>query len=430
MACRFPGASSPDEFWALLREGRCAVRSSPRLPGVEAGFLDAVEDFDREFFGLSASEAQAMDPQQKLLLEVAWEALENANLAPERLAGRRGGIFIGISATDYALQQFSRPDAADLINAHSGTGCAFSIAANRLSYHLNLHGPSMAIDTACSSSLVAVHQACQSLLSGECELALTGGVNLLLSPYLQLALERAGMLSPNRRCKAFDAEADGYVRGEGCGLVVLKRLADAQRDGDPIVALIRASAVNQDGRSNGLTAPNPRAQQALIRQALEQAGLAARAIDYVEAHGTGTRLGDPIEIGALQAVMAEGHHPDERCWVGSVKTNIGHLEAAAGIAGLIKTVLSLQHAEIPPHLHLERLNPLIKLAETPFAIPTHHEPWPRNGEPPTRPRRAAVSSFGFGGTKSGSSRQTRASGQPSWQAVTAGNPYSPSSAAW
>jgi acyl transferase domain-containing protein/acyl-CoA synthetase (AMP-forming)/AMP-acid ligase II/acyl carrier protein len=397
MACRFPGASSPDEFWTLLREGRCTIRSSPRLPGVEAGFLDAVEDFDREFFGLSASEAQAMDPQQRLLLEVAWEALENASLTPAQLTGRRVGVFIGVNA-GYVFLQFSRPESWNLINAHSGTGLAFCCTANRLSYHLNLHGPSLAIDTACSSSLVAVHQACQSLLNGECELALAGGTNLLLSSHLQLVLERAGMLSPSQRCKAFDAAANGYVRGEGCGLVVLKRLVDVQRDGDRVVALIRASVINQNGRGNGLTAPNPHAQEVLIRQALTQAGLAARDIDYVEAHGTGTRLGDPIEMSALQAALTEGRHPDERCWVGSVKTNIGHLEAAAGIAGLIKAVLSLQHAEIPPHLHLEQLNPLIRLAETPFAIPTRHEPWPRNGEPPSRPRRAAVSSFGFGGT--------------------------------
>jgi acyl transferase domain-containing protein/acyl-CoA synthetase (AMP-forming)/AMP-acid ligase II/acyl carrier protein len=399
MACRFPGASSPHEFWALLREGRSAIVSSPRLPGIEAGFLATVEDFDAEFFGISVNEAQAMDPQQRLLLEVAWEAIENAGLPPQHLAGLRGGIFIGISAADYGFRQFSQPDAAESINAHSGSGLAFSIAANRLSYHFNLCGPSMAIDTACSSSLVAVHQACQSLNSGECDLALAGGVNLILSPYIQLALERAGMLSPSRRCKTFDADADGYVRGEGCGIVVLKRLSAAQRDGDTVLALIRASAANQDGRSNGLTAPNPLAQQALIRQALAQAGLTANAIDYIETHGTGTRLGDPIEMSALQAVLGDGRRATERCWVGSVKTNIGHLEAAAGIAGLIKTVLSLQHAEVPPHLNLQRLNPLIKLADTPFAIANNRQPWPQNADEQTlRPRRAAVSSFGFGGT--------------------------------
>ena len=399
LACRFPGASNPQEFWDLLREGRSAVVPSPRLPGIEAGFLPAVEDFDAEFFGISASEAQTMDPQQRLLLEVAWEALENAGLPPQQLAGQRGSVFIGISAADHSFQQFSRPAAAELISAHSGTGLAFSVAANRLSYYLNLRGPSMAIDTACSSSLVAVHQACQSLHSGESNLALAGGVNLILSPYIQLALERAGMLSPSYRCKTFDADADGYVRGEGCGIVVLKRLGDAQRDGDTVLALIRASAVNQDGRSNGLTAPNPLAQQALIRQALAQAGLSANTIDYVETHGTGTRLGDPIEMSALQTVLGDGRQTTERCWVGSVKTNIGHLEAAAGIAGLIKAVLSLCHAEIPPHLHLQRLNPLLKLADTPFAIATSLQPWPRNVDEPTvRPRRAAVSSFGFGGT--------------------------------
>lgn len=398
VACRFPGAASPQEFWALLREGRDAIVPSPRLPGVEGGFLSVVEDFDAGFFGVSASEAQGMDPQQRLLLEVAWEALENAGLAPQHLAGRRGGVFIGISAADYGFQQLGQPDAAKLITAHSGTGLAFSIAANRLSYHLNLCGPSMAIDTACSSSLVAVHQACQSLKSGECDMALAGGINLILSPYIQLALERAGMLSPSQRCKTFDADADGYVRGEGCGLVVLKRLSDARRDGDQILALIRGSSVNQDGRSNGLTAPNPASQQAVIRQALTQAGLAANAIDYVETHGTGTRLGDPIEMSALQAVLGDGRHANERCWLGSVKANIGHLEAAAGIAGLIKVVLALQHGEVPPQPNLQRLNPLIKLANTPFAIANSLQAWPDAASEEKRPRRAAVSSFGFGGT--------------------------------
>jgi len=400
LACRFPGAASANEFWNLLRKGRSAIKASPRVPGVMAGFLDRVEDFDAGLFGISDNEARAMDPQQRLLLEVAWEALENAGLPPRHLAGRRGGIFIGMSVSDHGFERFSRRDSEDLINAHTGTGLSSCVAANRLSYQFDLRGPSMTIDTACSSSLVSVHQACQSLKNNECDFGLAGGVNLILSPLVQLALERAGMLSPSQLCKTFDAGADGYVRGEGCGLVVLKRLSDAQRDNDNILALIRASAINQDGRSNGLTAPNPSAQQELIREALAQAGLSPNAIDYVEAHGTGTRLGDPIEMGALQAVLGTGRKISERCWVGSVKTNIGHLEAAAGIAGLIKAVLAIRHGEVPPHLNLQSLNPLIKLADTPFAIAdAGPQPWPRHSnEEIARPRRAAVSSFGFGGT--------------------------------
>ncbi|HEU4594573.1 MAG TPA: SDR family NAD(P)-dependent oxidoreductase [Pyrinomonadaceae bacterium] len=399
LACRFPGAADAREFWALLREGRSAIAPSRSLPGVEGGFLDAVEEFDAGFFNISASEARAMDPQQRLLLEVAWEALENAGLPPRRASGVRGGVFVGISAADHAFRQFRRSDAGELINAHSGTGLAFSIAANRLSYQLDLSGPSMAIDTACSSSLVAVHQACRSLRGGECDFALAGGVNLILSPHIQLALERSGVLSPGQRCKTFDADADGYVRGEGCGVVVLKRLSDARRDGDAMLALIRASAVNQDGHSNGLTAPNPSAQQSLLRQALRQANLGANSIDYLEAHGTGTRLGDPIEMSSIQAVLGEGRDESERCWVGSVKANIGHLEAAAGIAGLIKVVLALQHAEVPAQLNLKKLNPLIKLDGSPFSIAGKAEPWPEHAGAQTfRPRRAAVNSFGFGGT--------------------------------
>jgi acyl transferase domain-containing protein/acyl carrier protein len=393
MACRFPGADDLDAYWSLLRDGRCAIGSSPRMPGVEAGFLDEIYDFDAAFFGFSAAEAAATDPQQRLLLEVAFEALESAGLSLDHVRGRRGGVYVGVYAADYAYNQFSRSDASDLISAHSGTGLALSIAANRLSYLLDLHGPSMAIDTACSSSLVAVHQACRSLRDQECDFAIAGGVNLLQSPHLQLVLERAGILSPTRRCRTFDAAADGYVRGEGCGLIVLKRLSDAQRDGDDVLALIRATGVNQDGRSNGLTAPNPEAQQRLIGQVLGQAKLTPGVVGYIEAHGTGTPLGDPIEFAALAASLGGGGGP---CWVGSVKTNIGHLEAAAGIAGLIKAVLVLRHAEIPPHLHLRTLNPLIRLEGTPFAIATERQPWKRQAD--GAPRRAAVNSFGFGGT--------------------------------
>jgi acyl transferase domain-containing protein/acyl-CoA synthetase (AMP-forming)/AMP-acid ligase II/acyl carrier protein len=393
LACRLPGAANADAFWELLREGRCVIRSDERLPGVEAGFMEDSDCFDAEFFGLPPGEVRSMDPQQRVLLEIAWTALEHAQLRPEQLAGSRTGVFVGISSADFAFERFSRSDAADRMDAYSGTGIAFSIAANRLSYQLDLRGPSLAIDTACSSSLVAVHQACQALRSGDCDLALAGGVNLIGGPHLQLALERAGMLSPTRRSRAFDIDADGYVRGEGCAMTVLKPLATAERDGDRILAVIRASAVNQDGRSNGLTAPNPHAQQAVIASALAAAGLDASDINYVETHGTGTRLGDPIEVEALQSVLGRSREVDNPCLLGSVKANTGHLEAAAGITGLVKAVLCLRHRAIPPQPSLQQLNPLINLAGTSFSVSTTLQDWPVNG-----PARAGVSSFGFGGT--------------------------------
>ena len=393
LACRLPGAPDADALWTLLRTGGCAIRRDARLPGVDAGFLDDTDCFDAGFFGLSDAEARAMDPQQRLLLEVAWTALEHAGLIPRQLEGSRTGVFVGVSSADFALDQASRGDAEALVGAYSGTGMAFSIAANRLSYQLDLRGPSLAIDTACSSSLVAVHQACQSLRARECAMALAGGVNLIGGPHLQLALERAGMLSPTRRSRTFDADADGYVRGEGCAVVVLKPLAAARRDGDRVLAVIRGSAVNQDGRSNGLTAPNPLAQQAVIAEALASAGVDAGDIDYVETHGTGTRLGDPIEVEALQTVLGAGRAADRPCLLGSLKANIGHLEAAAGIAGLVKATLCLRHRAVPPQPDLRTLNPLIRLQDTPFFVPSDLRPLPEGRE-----LRAAVSSFGFGGT--------------------------------
>ena len=409
MGCRFPGgASNPAAYWQLLRDGVDAVREVPpdrwdidalydqnpaaagKMNTRWAGFLEGVDQFDPGFFGISPREAATMDPQQRLLLEVAWEALEHAGLPPEQLSGSATGVFVGVCGSDYARFQFG-----DLthIDAYSGLGSAHSIIANRLSYLLNLQGPSLAIDTACSSSLVAVHLACQSLRAGECNLALAGGVNLILTPEVTVMFSRARMMAADGRCKTFDARADGYVRGEGCGVVVLKRLSDAVRDGDPILALIRGSAVNQDGRSNGLTAPNLMAQQAVLRQALANAGLEP-AISYIEAHGTGTALGDPIEVEALAAVYGQPRPDGAPCLLGSVKTNIGHLEGAAGIAGLIKVVLSLQHGAVPPNLNFRRLNPNITLTGTPFALPTRLTAWPASEQP----RRAAISSFGFGGT--------------------------------
>ncbi|MDM8557193.1 type I polyketide synthase [Candidatus Parabeggiatoa sp. HSG14] len=409
MSGRFPGANDINEFWQLLREGCDAITEVPisrwemndfydpnsDTPGKMntrwGGFLEQVTDFDAAFFGISPKEADQMDPQQRLLLEVTWEALENANIAPEQLATQQTGVFIGISTDDYAHLHSKQNTTA---TAYFGTGNAFSMAANRLSYLLDLHGPSVAIDTACSSSLVAVHQACQSLRQGECDLALTGGVNLILTPDLTIAFSQAGMMAADGRCKTFDDRADGYVRGEGCGIVVLKRFSQALRDNDNILALIKGSAINQDGRTNGLTAPNGLSQQAVVRQALANAGVKPAQINYVEAHGTGTSLGDPIEINALKEVLLEDQIENQTfeqpCWIGSVKTNIGHLEAAAGIAGLIKVVLSLQHGEIFPHLHLKKLNPLIAIENTPLSIPTERQTY--------QPHFVGVSSFGFGGT--------------------------------
>ncbi|MEH2172819.1 SDR family NAD(P)-dependent oxidoreductase [Nostoc sp.] len=398
MGCRFPKAENPEAFWQLLHQGIDAISEVPRSRWNAnnfqvhwGGFLEQVDRFDPQFFGISPREAESIDPQQRLLLEVTWEALENASQAPERLAGSHTGVFIGISNNDYS-QLISNYGADG--NTYSATGNALSIAANRISYLLDLRGPSWAVDTACSSSLVAVHQACQSLNQGECQMAIAGGVNLILTPQLAIAFAQANMMARDGRCKTFDAQADGYVRGEGCGIVILKRLSDALRDGDNILATIRGSAVNQDGRSNGITAPNGLAQQAVIQQALANAGVLPSEISYVEAHGTGTSLGDPIEVNALKAALMLERLPDRACWIGSVKTNIGHLEAAAGIAGLIKVVLCLQHQEIPPHLHLNQINPLIALAETPLSIPLQPQQWVEEKQP----RFAGVSSFGFGGT--------------------------------
>ncbi|WP_404790315.1 type I polyketide synthase [Altericista sp. CCNU0014] len=411
MGCRFPGARNLDEFWRLLLEETDAVTEvppdrwdidafydpQPGKPGKMStrwgGFLEQVDSFDPQFFGIAPREAVYMDPQQRLLMEVAWESLEQAGQVPEQLARTQTGVFIGISSNDYQQVLQGNGRVAD-INAYLGTGNAFSIAANRLSYFFDFRGPSLAIDTACSSSLVAVHLACQSLRSGESDLALAGGVNLLLRPEVTVIFSQAQMMAPDGRCKTFDARANGYVRGEGCGTVVLKRLQDALRDGDRILATIRGSAINQDGHSNGITAPNGPAQEAVLRRALANAEATPAEIGYVELHGTGTSLGDPIEAEALGNVLAQGRSPGDRCAVGSVKTNIGHLEAAAGIAGLIKVVLALQHRQIPASLHFQQPNPYIPLAKLPLQVQTTLEPWPGEGAPAL----AGVSSFGFGGT--------------------------------
>src|SRR5215469_562486 len=407
LACRFPGAACAAELWPLLSDGRDAISdvpgdrwdmdayydSDPAAPGKintrRAGFLTGIDGFDAAFFGISAREAARMDPQQRLLLEVAWEALEDGGQAADELGGTLTGVFVGVSTSQY-WKQFS--DAAQ-IDAYAGTGNAYSVVANRLSYLLDLQGPSIAIDTACSSSLVAVHYACQSLKAGECDVALAGGVNVILAPELSITLSQARMLAPDGVCKVFDDRADGFVRGEGCGVVVLKRLSDALAARDPIRAVIRGSAVNQDGRSNGLTAPNGRAQQRVIRRALAQAMMEASRVEYVEAHGTGTALGDPIELEALQEVIGGAAGRKQRCAVGSVKANIGHLEAAAGIAGLIKTVLVLEHGELLPQAHWETSNRHFGLASSGLKIARAGEAWRGEG-----PRVAGVSAFGFGGT--------------------------------
>jgi len=410
IGCRFPGASGPAAFWSLLRDGVDAISEIPadrwdaaalydpdpgRLGKMSTrwgGFLERVDAFDAAFFGVSPREAVQMDPQQRLLLEVAWEALEDAGLVPERLQGTRTGVFVGVMTNDYA--RLVPSDELEAIDVYSGTGTAYCITANRLSYVFGLEGPSLAVDTACSSSLVAVHLACQSLRSGECSVALAGGVNVMLWPGHAVYFTRAGLMAADGRCKTFDERADGFVRGEGAGVVVLKPLARALADGDPVYAVIRGSAVNQDGRSNGLTAPNLQAQVDVVEEACRRAGISPGSVQYVEAHGTGTALGDPIEAAALGRALAADRPAGSRCGLGSVKTNIGHLEAAAGIAGLIKLALSLRHREIPPSLHFERPNPKIPFENLPLYVQQALEPWPV----PPGSAVAGVSSFGFGGT--------------------------------
>jgi acyl transferase domain-containing protein/acyl carrier protein len=413
MGCRFPGANNLTEYWELLKTGRNAVAPISRKragskafydvaqlsdlqPIVKGGFLDHIDQFDADFFGISPREAEYMDPQQRLLLEVSWETLEEGGFLVNRLQESNTGVFIGISTNDYTrLLPGSPQDYVALDNSirYIGTGNAASIAANRLSYFYHWCGPSIAIDAACASSLLAIHQACTSLRLGECDLALAGGVNLIVTPYWSINLVRAGMLAPDALCKTFDAQANGYVRGEGCGLVLLQRLKDALRENRPIYALIPASGTNHNGKSNGLTAPKTLAQRDLMRRTLNMAHIEPDRVTYVEAHGTGTQLGDPIELQALHDVLSSDSDRKrvDPCWVGSVKTNIGHLESAAGIAGLIKVILAIQNQVIPPHLHLSNINP--KIAKNSTLIPDKLEPWKSDG-----PRVATVSSFGFGGS--------------------------------
>jgi len=408
MACRFPGDSiTPEAFYKALVEGQDTVTavpaerwsidstidSDPQLQGARWGaFVKNVNMFEPAFFGISPREAERMDPQQRFLLETTWEALERGGLVPAALSGSKTGVFVGIMNTDYYFMNMFMPREAQ--DAYSATGNGHCFPAGRIAYTFGFQGPTMTIDTACSSSLVATHVACQSLRTGDSDIAIVCGVNLMLDSALSELTAKTGALAPDGRCKSFDSRANGYVRGEGCGVIVLKRLSDAQRDGDTISAVIRGSAVNQDGRSTGLTTPNVLSQQAMLEQALANARVTAEDLGYIEAHGTGTPLGDPIEMEALRTVLGKPRPNGEPLWIGTVKTNIGHLEAAAGVAGLIKTTLALNNERIPKNLHLRTMNPRISLEGSGLKIATDVIPWPKND----KPRRAGVSSFGMSGT--------------------------------
>ncbi|MET7475689.1 acyltransferase domain-containing protein [Streptomyces sp. NPDC005648] len=401
VGCRLPGGvHGPDDFWRLLGEGVDAIRRVPEdrwrdftpFPPTDAlpygGYLDDIAGFDADFFRITPREAVVMDPQQRILLEVVHETLDHAAVPAASLVGSNTGVFVGVSSPEYG--QLTGAD-AESVDPWAPAGAALSVAAGRLAYVLDTRGPSMVVDTACSSSLVAVHHACVSLRTGESDLAIAAGVNLLLSPTVTVAFRRAGALAADGRCKPFSPAADGIGRGEGCAAVLLKRLSDAERDGDRVLAVIRATAVNSDGRSNGLLAPNPAAQQALLTTAYARAGAVPAHVDYVEAHGTGTPLGDPIEAGALGEVLGADRDPDQPLLLGSVKGNLGHLESAAGVTGLVKTVLALHHDRIPPSLHCAEGS---ALDDVRLRVVTEPEPWPRYGGTAM----AGVSGFGFGGT--------------------------------
>ncbi|WP_129837867.1 non-ribosomal peptide synthetase/type I polyketide synthase [Streptomyces sp. RFCAC02] len=412
IGCRFPGgANDHRDYWRNLIEGRDCITPTPpdrydvttlgsrdkakpgRLVGGRGGYIDGFDEFDPAFFGISPREAEHMDPQQRKLLEVAWEALEDGGQKPADLAGTEVGVFVGAFTLDWKIVQF-----ADLgfesLAAHTATGTMMTMVSNRLSYCFDFRGPSVSVDTACSSSLVAVHLACQSLRNGETDLALAGGTLLHMTPQYTIAETKGGFLSPDGRSRPLDASANGYVRAEGVGVVAIKRLDDALRDGDPIHAVVIGSGVNQDGRTNGITVPSADAQVRLIRRVCAEAGIEPGQLQYVEAHSTSTPVGDPIEATALARALAIGREPGSTAYIGSVKSNIGHTESAAGIAGLIKTALSLREKVIPPHINLERLNPALDPAKLPYRIPTEPTPWPAH----EGPARAGVNSFGFGGT--------------------------------
>ncbi|MEM8714173.1 MAG: beta-ketoacyl synthase N-terminal-like domain-containing protein [Cyanobacteria bacterium P01_G01_bin.4] len=413
MGCRFPGnADSPEQFWQMLQMGVDAIGDvpdnrwdreaffdpDPDAPGkmytCKGGFLQDIVGFDHQFFGISAREAESLDPQQRLLLEVSWEALEHANCPPELLADSSTGVFVGICSNDYGKRLLNEGH-CDRIDAFFSTGNALSLAAGRLSYMLGLNGPCLSVDTACSSSLVALHLATQSLRQGECSVALAAGVHLMLSPENTIAFSRTRMLDPDGRCKTFDASAQGYIRGEGCGVLVLKRLSDAQRDGDRILAVVRGTAVNHNGRSSSLISPSGLAQESVIHSALANGRVNPASVSYVQVQGTGTALGEPIEVGALAAVYGQNRRKDCPLTIGTIKTNIGHLEGAAGIASTISVVMAMQQGKIPPHLHFNTPNPNIEWDQLPLQVPTQLTDWtvPEGGK-----LLAGVSAFGFGGT--------------------------------
>lgn len=412
MGCRLPGkVTNPDEFWEMLLEGKDTITEIPKdrwsieknydpelnkigkTRAKWGGFIEDIDKFDANFFGISPREASLLDPQQRLILEVTHEAMEDAGLVMEKLKGSQTGVFIGAFTLDWKLLQFSERNRLN-IDSHSATGSMMTLISNRISYSFDLKGPSMSIDTACSSSLVALHLACQSIWQNESTMAIAGGVNVMIKPEYFIAESKAGMLSPTGHSKTYDNSADGYVRGEGAAVVILKPLSQAIDDNDYIHSVIRATGCNQDGQTSSITIPNGEAQEQLMRNVYEKAGIAPSEIQYVEAHGTGTPVGDPIEANAIGRVFSQGRSDEQKCYIGSVKTNIGHLEAAAGVAGLIKAIQCVKHGTIPKHLHVNEVNPNILFEELKLQIPIEATPWPEtNG-----PRRAAINSFGFGGT--------------------------------
>ena len=397
MACRFPGGAGVHRFWENLAGGVDAITKGrpgnpPTIPerAFWGGYLDGVDRFDAEFFRIAPVEAEQLDPQQRMVLELSWEAIEDAGINPAGLAGSRTGVYLGVSHSDYG---YFILDCEPTL--YTTTGTSFSTASGRVAFSLGLMGPAISVDTACSSSLVAMHLAAVALQRGEADLALAGGVNAILAGLGQEALGSGGMLAPDGRCKTFSAAANGFVRGEGCGVVLMKRLADAERDGDRILAVLAGSALNQDGASAGLTVPSGPSQQQVIGEALAAAGLEPAEVDYLEAHGTGTELGDPIEMEAAAAAYGKGRGADRPLLVGSVKTNVGHLEGAAGVAGAMKVILSMRAGVLPKHLHFEEPSPRIAWERLPVRVTGEATPWPRRTG---QPLRAGVSSFGFSGT--------------------------------